>query len=158
MLGEEYTLCNSSLCNFLQHLGTSSYLLVLSTLLLYGYWLQAGRHRGSSSSPGRFKNCYFVSSRPTLRPAQSPIQWLQGSLSSGVKWPRLKADHPPPTSAEVKKTWISTSTLPCIHGVVLTYLNTGTTLPLRILIKFLHNLTISLYIVFTNKPKRFQRV
>jgi hypothetical protein len=33
-------------------------------------------------------------------------------FSSAVKRPELEADHSPPTSAEVKKTWVYTSTLP----------------------------------------------
>jgi hypothetical protein len=49
-------------------------------------------------------------SRPILGPTQSPIQWVPGALSPGVKLPERKADHPPPTSAEVKKMWIYTST------------------------------------------------
>jgi hypothetical protein len=35
-----------------------------------------------------------------------------GDLSPGVKWPRPEADHSPSTDAEVKKTWIYTSTSP----------------------------------------------
>jgi hypothetical protein len=52
-----------------------------------------------------------VSSRPVLRPTQPPIQWLMGTLSPGVRWPWCECDHSPPTSAEVKKTWIYTSTI-----------------------------------------------
>jgi hypothetical protein len=50
-----------------------------------------------------------------------------GSLSLGVKW--HEAYHSPPTTAEVKKVLIYTSTSPCLDDVVLTYLSTGTTLP-----------------------------
>jgi hypothetical protein len=32
------------------------------------------------------------------------------ALSLGVKHPGLEADHSPPTGAEVKKTWIYTTT------------------------------------------------
>jgi hypothetical protein len=39
-----------------------------------------------------------------------PIQWISGALSSGVKLPGREADHLPSTSAEIKKTWIYTST------------------------------------------------
>jgi hypothetical protein len=39
-----------------------------------------------------------------------PIQWVPGALSSGVKRPGREVDHSPPTSAEVKKMWIYTST------------------------------------------------
>jgi hypothetical protein len=38
----------------------------------------------------------------------------------GVKWPGREADHSPPTSAEVKKTWINILTTPLrLYGVVL---------------------------------------
>jgi hypothetical protein len=61
------------------------------------------------------KNLLFsTSSRPVLRPTQPPIQWVPAALSSGVKLPEREADHSPPTSAEVKKMWISISTLPYV--------------------------------------------
>jgi hypothetical protein len=66
-----------------------------------------------SLSPGRVKNFLFSTlSRP--------------ALSLGVKQQKLDADHSPPTSAEVRKMWICTSTPP--YGIVLNYLNTGTAL------------------------------
>jgi hypothetical protein len=43
---------------------------------------------------------------------QLPIQWVPEVLSQGVKWLGREADHAPPTSAEVKKMWINTSTCP----------------------------------------------
>jgi hypothetical protein len=56
-------------------------------------------------SPGRIKNFHFsISSRPALGPTQSPIQWVVGAVSPGVKWQGREADHSPPTSAKVKKT------------------------------------------------------
>jgi hypothetical protein len=45
-------------------------------------------------------------------PAQSPIQWVPEALSPGVKQPEREADYSPPTSAEVKKARIYTSTPP----------------------------------------------
>jgi hypothetical protein len=43
-----------------------------------------------------------------------------GGLFPEVKRPGSEADHSPPTSAEVKKTWICTSTPPTrLHGVVM---------------------------------------
>jgi hypothetical protein len=36
------------------------------------------------------------------------------ALSPGVKWPGREADHSPPTSAEVKKKCIYTSTPPYV--------------------------------------------
>jgi hypothetical protein len=51
-------------------------------------------------------------SRPALGPTELPIQWVPGALSPGVKRPGCEADHPTPTSAEVKKMSIYTSTPP----------------------------------------------
>jgi hypothetical protein len=38
-----------------------------------------------------------------LGPTQTPIQWVPGALSLGVKRPGREADHSPPSSAEVKE-------------------------------------------------------
>jgi hypothetical protein len=66
---------------------------------------------GSELSPGKVKNFLFsTSSRPALGPTQPPIEWVLGALSPGVKRLGRGADHSPPTSAEVKKIWIYTST------------------------------------------------
>jgi hypothetical protein len=51
-------------------------------------------------------------SRPALGSTQPPVQWVQGALSLGVKQKEHEADHSPSASAEVKKMWIYTSTLP----------------------------------------------
>jgi hypothetical protein len=76
-------------------------------------WLRAGRPRGWSSSPGRVKNFLFsMSSKPVLGSTQPPIQWIPRAVSPGVKRPGREADHSPPTSADVKKMWIFTSTPP----------------------------------------------
>jgi hypothetical protein len=42
----------------------------------------------------------------------SRAQPAPGALSLGVKRPEDEADHSPPTSAEVKNTWIYTTTPP----------------------------------------------
>jgi hypothetical protein len=79
----------------------------------YRDWLWAVRPRGWSSSLGRGKIFLFsTSSRPVLGPTQPPIQWVLGALSLGVKRLGCEADHSVPTSAEVKNTWIYTSTPP----------------------------------------------
>jgi hypothetical protein len=76
-------------------------------------WLRAGRPRGRSSSPGRVKYFLFSTSfRPVLGTTQRPIQRIPGAVSQKVKWPGREADHSSPTSAEVKKTLIYTSTFP----------------------------------------------
>jgi hypothetical protein len=43
---------------------------------------------------------------------QSPIQWVPGALSLGVKRPGREADQSPPSSVKVKKGWSYTFTLP----------------------------------------------
>jgi hypothetical protein len=80
----------------------------------YSDWLRDGQLRGRSSSPGREKNFLFsMLSRPVLGPTQLPIQWEPGgAVPPGVKQPEREADHSPLTSAEVKKTWIYTSSPP----------------------------------------------
>jgi hypothetical protein len=55
---------------------------------------------------------FSTSSRPALGSTQPPIPWILGVLSPGVKRPGREADHSPPASTEVKKTWIYTSTPP----------------------------------------------
>jgi hypothetical protein len=79
----------------------------------YSDWLRVGRPSGWSSSPGGGKIFHFsMSSRLALDPTQPPIQRVPGTLSPGVKRLRREVDHSPPTSAEVKKKWIYTSTPP----------------------------------------------
>jgi hypothetical protein len=55
-----------------------------------------------------------TSSTPALGSTQPPIQQVPGFLSPGVRQPRRKADHSPPTSAEVKKMWIYITTTPYV--------------------------------------------
>jgi hypothetical protein len=70
---------------------------------------------GQSSSPGRVKNFLFsTASRPALGLTHPPIQWVPAALSPGVKRQGREADYSPPTSAEVKKTWIYTLTPPYV--------------------------------------------
>jgi hypothetical protein len=55
-----------------------------------------------------------------LGPTQTPIQWVPGALSLGLKWPGHEADLSPPSSVEVKNAWSCTSTPPVhLHGMVL---------------------------------------
>jgi hypothetical protein len=44
------------------------------------------------------------SARLQLGPTSSPVQWVPGTLSPGVKWPGLETNHSAPSSAEVKNT------------------------------------------------------
>jgi hypothetical protein len=61
-----------------------------------------------------------------------PASYLMGTrnISPGIKRPEFEADHSPPTSAEVKKLRMHSSTPPPIllHGVVSNWLSTWTTL------------------------------
>jgi hypothetical protein len=53
-----------------------------------------------------------VWSRIFFTSTQPPIKWVPGAVSPAVKRPGREADHSSPTSAEVKKMWIYTSTPP----------------------------------------------
>jgi hypothetical protein len=62
-----------------------------------------GLPMGRRSSFGRDKIFLLsASSRPVLGPTQPPVQWVPGSLTSGLKRLRRGTDHSPPTIAEVK--------------------------------------------------------
>jgi hypothetical protein len=52
---------------------------------------------------------FSTASRTALGPTQPPIQWVLRTLSPWVKQSGREADHSPPTGAEVKNTWIYTS-------------------------------------------------
>jgi hypothetical protein len=71
-----------------------------------GYGL-GGRGVGVRVAVGAKSFSLSASSRPDLGPTQPPIQWVPGALSLG-----READHAPPTGAEVRITWICTSTPP----------------------------------------------
>jgi hypothetical protein len=43
-----------------------------------------------------------TSSRTALNSAQTPIKWIQGDISLGIKRPGSEADHSLPSSAGVK--------------------------------------------------------
>jgi hypothetical protein len=45
---------------------------------------------------------FSTASRPVVGPTHSPIQWILGAVSPGVKGQGREADHSPPSSAEVK--------------------------------------------------------
>jgi len=56
----------------------------------------------------------------TTASSQPPIQWVPGPLSLGVKRQEREANHSPPSSHEVKNTWIYAFTPPIrLHGVVI---------------------------------------
>jgi hypothetical protein len=72
------------------------------------------------------------------RPDRLTTQLIPGALSPRVKRPVRKADHSDPTSVEVKKIWIYTTTLPpppfpSLH-YVLNFLRKGTTLNVYLLL------------------------
>jgi hypothetical protein len=57
---------------------------------------------------------FSTSSRLALESTQPPTQCVPGALPPGVKRPGRESDHSLPTSAEVKKMWIYTSTTPYV--------------------------------------------
>jgi hypothetical protein len=78
----------------------------------YSDWLRAVRPRCWSSSPDGGKNFHFsMSFIPALGPIQLPSPYVPGALSLGVTRLGREADHSPPASAEVKKSWVYTSIL-----------------------------------------------
>jgi hypothetical protein len=77
---------------------------------------------GFNSRPGLGILLFTTSSSPALGPIQSPIQWVPGSFSLGVRRPGRKADHSPPSSAEVKdwvQIYIHSPNTPSWRGVQL---------------------------------------
>jgi hypothetical protein len=56
--------------------------------------------------------------RPVLGPTEPSTEWVPGPQSLRINRPGRDADHSPPSSAEVKNEWMSTSALPiCLHSV-----------------------------------------
>jgi hypothetical protein len=79
----------------------------------YDDWIRV-RLQGSSGA-GRVKNFLFTSSwRQTLGPTQPPFHWVPAKISPGEKRLGREADYLPPTSAEVKKTCVYTSSPPYV--------------------------------------------
>jgi hypothetical protein len=69
--------------------------------------------KGQGSRLDRVKNFHFsISSRQAVGSTWTPSQWVPRDLSPVVMRPEREADHSPPASAEVKKTWIYTLTPP----------------------------------------------
>jgi hypothetical protein len=68
-----------------------------------------------------------TTSRQALEPTQPHIQRLPEALSPGTERPRDEAHQSPPTSTEIKKTWIYTSTP--TYAFMAYCVSTGTSLP-----------------------------
>jgi hypothetical protein len=80
---------------------------VLGTWIGLGYGLG---DRGFESRQGLRIVLFTTASRPALVLTQSPIQWVPGALSLGIKEARHEVDHSSPSSAEVKNACSYTST------------------------------------------------
>jgi hypothetical protein len=76
---------------------------------------------------------FSTASRPVLGTTHSPLQWVLGFLSPGVKRPGREIVHSPPSSAEVKNCGAIPALLIRLRGVVLNELSVGTTLLLHYL-------------------------
>jgi hypothetical protein len=71
---------------------------------LSGIELEYGLHDREFESRQGLEIFHFTTaSRLDLGPTQSPIQWVPGDLSLGVKWQGCESHHSPPSSAEVKE-------------------------------------------------------
>jgi hypothetical protein len=83
-----------------------------------GYGLD-DRGLGFDSRRGLGIFLFTTASGTALGPTQPPVQWVQGALSLGVKWPRREAGHSPAFNAEVKE-WVElclhSSNTPSWHG------------------------------------------
>jgi hypothetical protein len=77
--------------------------------IVTGYWLD---NWGVGVRVPVRSRIFSMSSSPVLGPTQPPIQWVRGVVFPRVKRPGRETGHSPRTSAEVKKTWIYTSTPP----------------------------------------------
>jgi hypothetical protein len=69
--------------------------------LSYGLDDRGSRVRFRGGGLGNF--LFATASRTALGPTQSPIQWVPGALSLGVKRPGREADHSSPSTTEVKE-------------------------------------------------------
>jgi hypothetical protein len=54
---------------------------------------------------------FSMTSRHVIKPNQPPIEFVIGSLSSKIKQPGYNAGYLPPKHAEIKNSWVYTSTL-----------------------------------------------
>jgi hypothetical protein len=62
--------------------------------------------------PERARFFFSTSFRPTLWPTKPPMQRETRILSQGVKRQGREADYAPPTTTEIKNTWIYPSISP----------------------------------------------
>jgi hypothetical protein len=77
----------------------------------YSDWLRAGQPRVRVPVGSRI----FTSPHtPALGPTQPTIHWIPEILTPGVKRQGRETDRSPPTSADVRKTWIYSSTPPYV--------------------------------------------
>jgi hypothetical protein len=62
---------------------------------------------------------FSTSCRPALGSTRHPTQWVPVNVSPGLKRPKRESDQSPPTSAEVKNTWMYMHSPIRLNGVVL---------------------------------------
>jgi hypothetical protein len=65
---------------------------------------------------------FTTASRTAMGPTQSPIQWVPGALSLGVKQLGREADYSPPSSAKIKdfvELYLNSPSMPSWHGAQL---------------------------------------
>jgi hypothetical protein len=68
-------------------------------------WTTGVRHAAEAKVP------FFTrESRPAVCSTRSPIQWISGPLSLGIKTPEREADHSPQSNVVIKNAWSYTYT------------------------------------------------
>jgi hypothetical protein len=75
----------------------------------------------------------------------SPIQWVPGALSLGVKRPGREADHLPPSSAEVKgrvELHLHSPNTPSWHGAQLKHRDKFTFTYLKLFVSYRHQMKV----------------
>jgi hypothetical protein len=93
-----------------RHSNTKSQVHIVNTQILIS-WTAGNYSQWDPGTAGSFQTCMRLQEPwPALRPTQPPIQWVQGTLYSGVKWLEHESDHSPPSSAKDKNAWSYTTT------------------------------------------------
>jgi hypothetical protein len=60
-----------------------------------------------------------TTSRSALGPTKPPIKWVPRAFPPRVKWQGREADHPPPSSAQIKNGGTILHSPICLHGIVI---------------------------------------
>jgi hypothetical protein len=90
---------------FSQHVASSVFSLTLKTEAVLSIEMSVNLKPDYTSVNAVLKRALFINStasRPALGLTATSIQWVLRDVFPGVKWPGRRADHSPPSSAEVE--------------------------------------------------------